>query len=187
MRSEQQPSTGVGIRGSAGETEASSVRLCFDDVIARRRGCVSTRGTSVLEFALVAPMFFLLFFAVFDFSRLFYSEMTLQNAVRTAGRYASTGNHLPDPQHQGQNLSRVNSIIQVAQQAALGLMSPAFKSPAWAGEGQRGWSGRYRDPSLTTNLKLLTPFVAQFFNNGTYTFTVSVTFRNEPFPPSNTS
>jgi Flp pilus assembly protein TadG len=75
-------------------------------------------------------MFFLLFFAVFDFSRLFYVEMTLQNAVPAAGRYASTGNHLPDPQHQGQNLSRVNSIIQVAGRTQPALASPAYKSPA---------------------------------------------------------
>jgi len=48
-----------------------------------------------VEFALVAPMVFLLLFAVFDFARLFYVEMTLQNAVRVAGRYGVTGTTLP--------------------------------------------------------------------------------------------
>jgi Flp pilus assembly protein TadG len=73
-------------------------------------------------------MFLLVFFAVFDFARLFYAEMTLQNAVRQAGRYAVTGNHLPDPQHAGQNLSRLNSIIQVAQQAAGGLSTAGIQT-----------------------------------------------------------
>ncbi len=54
-------------------------------------------GTSILEFAMVAPMVLLLLFAVFDFARLFYVEMNLQNAVREAGRFGITGNHLSDP------------------------------------------------------------------------------------------
>ena len=142
----------------------------------------------MLEFALVAPMFFLLFFAVFDFSRLFYVEMTLQNAVREAGRYAITGNHLPDPKHSGQNLSRVNSIIQVAQQAAIGLSVAGIQiSSAGGGSGSAGGPGDTVTISLTTNLQLMTPIVAQFFKNGTFTFTVSVSFKNEPFPPGNTS
>src|ERR1017187_5492312 len=46
----------------------------------------SARGTTLVEFAFVLPMFVLLLFAVADFARLFYIEMTLQNAVREAGR-----------------------------------------------------------------------------------------------------
>lgn len=141
-----------------------------------------------MEFALVAPMFFLLFFAVFDFARLFYAEMTLQNAVRQAGRYAVTGNHRPDPKHAGQNLSRVNSIIQVAQQAAMGLsVSKIQVSSAGGGSGSAGGPGDTVTISLTTELQLMTPIVAQFFPHGTYTFTVDVSFKNEPFPPGNTS
>src|SRR5271157_6342473 len=188
MRSEQQQPTAVGTREFVAEAKAPSGWLRFDDMRVRRRRGVSTGGTSVLEFALVAPLFFLLFFAVFDFSRLFYVEMTLQNAVREAGRYAVTGNHLPDPQHSGQNLSRVNSIIQVAQQAAMGISIAGIQvSSAGGGSGSAGGPGDTVTISLTTNLKLMTPIVAQFFKNGTYAFTVSVSFKNEPFPPGNTS
>ena len=141
-----------------------------------------------MEFALVAPMVFLLLFAVFDFARLFYVEMTLQNAVRVAGRYGVTGNHLADPNHPGQTLSRVNSMIQAAQQAAIGLdVSNIQISSAGGGNGSAGGPGDTVTVSLTTNLKLMTPIVAQFFKNGTYTFTVAVSFKNEPFPPGNTS
>jgi len=38
--------------------------------------------------------------------------------------------------------------------------------------------------SWLENLQLITPGIAVFFPNGTYTFTTSVTFRNEPFSPS---
>ena len=148
----------------------------------------STVGASAVEFALVAPMFFLVFFAVFDFARLFYVEMTLQNAVRQAGRYAVTGNHLPDPQHSGHNLSRVNSIIQVAQQAAGGLSVAGIQiSSAGGGAGSAGGPGDTITISLTTQLQLMTPIVARFFSNGVYRFMVSVSFKNEPFPPGNTT
>ena len=141
-----------------------------------------------MEFALVAPMFLLLFFAVFDFARLFYCQMTLQNAVRQAGRYAVTGNHVPDPNHSGQNLSRVDSITQVAQQAAMGLsVSNLQISSIGGGSGSAGGPGDTVTLSLTTDLPLMTPIVGQFFPNGKYTFEVDVSFKNEPFPPGNSN
>ena len=134
------------------------------------------------------PVFVLLMFAVADFARLFYVEMTLQNAVREAGRYAITGNHQPDPNHHGQNLSRVQSIQHVAQQEAMGLdVSNLQIVSASGGVGNAGGPGDTVTLSLTTNLHLVTPVIAQFFTNGVYTFTVSVAFRNEPFPPGNTA
>lgn len=140
----------------------------------------------MLEFALVAPMFCLLLFAAVDYARVFCVEMTLQNAVREAGRYAVTGNHLPDPNHQGQHLSRVASITQIAQQAALDINVSGIQiSSAVGGLGTAGGPGDTVTISLTTQLPLMTPFVAQFFPNGCYAGTVSVAFRNESFPPAN--
>lgn len=157
-------------------------------VTAQRRKAASTRGSSIIEFAVVVPAFFLLLFALLDFSRLFYVQLTLQNAVRQAGRYAITGNHMADPNHPGQNLSRVNSIIQVAQNAAQGLDVAAIQvSSLDGGQGSAGGPGDTVTISLTTNQKLMTGLVAGFFKNGTYTFTVSVSFRNESFSPNNTT
>lgn len=159
-----------------------------EDVRLQQHGGGATRGTSLLEFALVAPMVFLLLFAVFDYTRLFYVEMTLQNAVRTAGRYGVTGNHLADPNHPGQNLSRVSSMIQIAQRAALGLDVANMQiSSTGGGKGSAGGPQDTFTITLTTNLKLLTPIVGRFFNNGAYTFTVAVSFKNEAFPPANTT
>ena len=168
---------------------SQSQRFCSAGIaesVARVRD--SNRGTTMVEFALVLPMFVLLLFAVADFARLFYVEMTLQNAVREAGRYAITGNHQPDPNHHGQNLSRVQSIRYVAQQDAMGLdVSNLQIVSAVGGKGSAGGPGDTVTISLTTNLHLVTPVIAQFFTNGVYTLTVSVAFRNEPFPPGNTA
>src|ERR1700744_4550566 len=76
----------------------------------------NAHGNAVTELAVVMPLFLLLMCGVIDLSRIFYAQTTLQNAVRQGGRYPMTGNHQPDPVHQGQTLSRVNSIIAIAQQ-----------------------------------------------------------------------
>lgn len=144
-------------------------------------------GSALTEFALVIPLFLLLVFGVCDFGRLFFVEATLENAVRQAGRYAITGNHQPDPKNPDQNLSRVDSIIQVAQQAAVGIDVTNIQiSSVNGGAGSAGGPGDTVIISLTSNVQLITPVIAAFFNNGTYTFTVSVRLKNEPFPPSDT-
>jgi Flp pilus assembly protein TadG len=147
----------------------------------------STKGQTMLEFALVAPLFVFLVFAVIDFGRMFFVQMNLQNAVLEAGRFASTGNHLPDPNNPGQTLSRVASIIATAQQAALGASITNIQiSSLNGGSGSAGGPGDILTVSLTTSLELLTPMVARYFLNGAYTSTSSATFKNEPFPPGNT-
>jgi len=154
----------------------------------RRRRRVLAEGSALTEFALVIPLFLLLVFGVCDFGRLFFVETTLENAVRQAGRYAITGNHQPDPKNPGQNLSRVDSIIQVAQQAAIGIdVSNIQISSVNGGAGSAGGPGDTVIISLTSNVQLITPVIAAFFTNGTYTFTVSVRLKNEPFPPSDTA
>ena len=141
-------------------------------------------GQSMVEFALVAPLFFFLIFALLDFGRMFLMEMNLQEAVDEAGRFASTGNHLPDPKHPGSNLSRVSSIIAQAQHSALVPISSIQISSLEGGAGSAGGPGDTVTVSFTTNLQLMTPMVARLFPDGKYTFTSSATFKNEPFPPS---
>jgi Flp pilus assembly protein TadG len=155
------------------------------------RACrlASMTGQDVVEFALVMPLFLLLTCGVIDFGRLFYVQMNLQQALMEAGRFASTGNHLPDPKTPGQNLSRVNSIIAEAQQYAAGALmmgatiSNVQVSSVYGGSGSAGGPGDTVTISLIANFKLLTPIIAQSFPSGAYTFTSSVTCKNEPFPP----
>jgi hypothetical protein len=51
----------------------------------------SQRGTAMVEFALVAGIFFLVVFGIIDFARLFQSWVTVQHAAREGARYALTG------------------------------------------------------------------------------------------------
>jgi len=148
-------------------------------------------GQATVEFALVLPLFVLLAFGVIDFGRLFFTQMTVQHAMREAGRFAVAGNHLDDPKHPGKDLSRVDSIIQVAQNAATGIdVSGIHISSLEGGDhgpSRAGGPGDTVTISITVNLKLITPIIGQFFSpDGVYTFTASTTFKNEPFPAEQT-
>jgi Flp pilus assembly protein TadG len=148
-----------------------------------------SRGQSLVEFALVVPLFFLLIFGIIDLGRVFWVEITLQNAMRVAGRYAVTGNTLPG------YTSRVSSIQQVATQAAVGLnVSQIAISSVQGGTGANaaGYPNDTVTISLTTTLPLITPLIGNFFTaaNGTpraVTLQAIASFRNEPFPASQTS
>jgi Flp pilus assembly protein TadG len=150
------------------------------------RAIRSCRGQSLVEFAMVAPLFFLLVFGITDFARLFFTQETLQYAVREAGRYAVTGQHMT----QGSNtLSRVASIQQVIQQNAMGINVSNISISSGGLTNTVGAAGGPRQTvvvSVTDSLHLITPMIGRFFPNQTYTFTVSTSFMNEPFNPTQT-
>ncbi len=141
-------------------------------------------GEAMVEFALVAPLFFVLMFGIMDFGRLFFTEETLQYAVREAGRYAVTGQHQTDKS--GNAVARVQSIINVINQASLGMN---ISNISVTSGGVTNYAGGPRQTvvvSVTDNLKLITPMIGRFFPNNTYSFTVSTSFMNEPFDPGQT-
>jgi hypothetical protein len=49
------------------------------------------KGQTMAEFAITLPILLILVFGVIEFGRVFQAWVTLQNAARTAARYASTG------------------------------------------------------------------------------------------------
>ena len=149
------------------------------------------KGASMAEFAVVAPIFLLLVFGIMDYGRIFFVQINVQQAVQDAGRFASTGNHLPDPKNPGQNLSRTQSIIASIQNEVVGVpgVNPSDLkiSSVNGGSGSAGGPSDTVTVSLTTNLPLMTPLIGRLFTNGAYTFVASATFKNEPFDPSNTN
>jgi Flp pilus assembly protein TadG len=158
-----------------------------------RHRSLQKRGGTFVEFALIIPLFFLLTFAIVDFGFLFYQKLTLENAVRQAGRFAVTGNHLTTTSANGTvtTETRIQSIVQTATQAAVGLpISNVQISTVQGGTNFIGSAGGPGDPvtvSLSVTYTFFTHFIGRYFPSGKDIFTVSTTFRNENFPPSDTN
>ena len=140
-------------------------------------------GSAVIEFALIALVFFGLIFAIFDFGRLFYIQFALHSAVREASRFTVTGNVLPDPNNPGEYLSRVDSIVAKLQRAVPGLeVEPGNVSVTGPdGAGDAGGPGDVVTISISYDIELLTPFIRPLFRDGVHRYAVSVVSQNEPF------
>ena len=162
----------------------NAIKVMIRGVSSRSR--VKT-GQTMAEFALVAPIFFLVIFALMDLGRVYCAQVNLQSAAQEAGRFASTGNHMSDPKKPGKNLSRVDSIIQTAKAAVFGgYITSVQVTSLSGGAGSAGGPQDTVTVLITSQLPLMTPMVGRFFPSGVCTLTSTATFKNEPFPPGNT-
>jgi len=141
----------------------------------------------MVEFAITLGVFLLLVLGTMDFGYLYSTKMTLQNAVRQAGRYAITGQCIT-----GSNgtcsKNRHDSIIQNVVDYSLGLVSPSQITLTCTDKGGgciNAAGGPTDIITITVNYpyKFLTGPIGAFFTNGTYMITVSSSFQNEFFPP----
>ena len=55
-------------------------------------GFAATRGATLIEAAIITPLFLLLTFSIVEFGAVFYAYLALENGVSLATRYAVTGN-----------------------------------------------------------------------------------------------
>src|SRR5271165_2331195 len=135
-------------------------------------------GQTIVEFAISALSLLQLVFSIIDFSYLFFSKLTLQNAVRQGGRYAITGQAISGK-------SRYLSILTTVENTSLGMATSSNTTVCGQILGCQcgGGPGETVTVNVTYPYKFLTPLIGTFFTNGTYTFTVSTSFKNETFPP----
>lgn len=75
-----------------------------------RRGITSCRGQNLVEFALIAPVMFILLFGIIDFGLALNQRITFEHAAKEGARYASV--HLTqDPSTCLDVLNRANERI----------------------------------------------------------------------------
>ena len=151
----------------------------------------SERGQTLVEFAVCASLFVLLLFSILDFGFLFYTKMTLQNAVRTAGRYAITGNcDSGDCYDNGNSGNRMQTILDTVHTLSFGLnptvsvncVTGSCSGSYGAGANNAGGPG---DTVRITASYVFNPFIIKrFFPGGIYTVTCSSTYKNETFAPA---
>ncbi|MCX5918553.1 MAG: pilus assembly protein [Deltaproteobacteria bacterium] len=161
----------------------------------KMRGRVGNeRGTYVVEFALILPLFFMLILGIIDFGRYFFAQHTLQFATREGTRLALVGRTLIDP-GTGNALSREASIVWTIRDnadSALDLsrlsiniypVQSNFSDPqGWEGQLNAGAPGDYMRVRSQYTFEFLTPMIGNFFSpSGTTGMRAEATYRNELF------
>ena len=96
---------------------------------ARRR----SRGATLVEFALVAPIFFLVLFSIVEAARFVFYYEVLNNATRDGARYAIVhGENSFDPTGPPNDPSGADVIARV-KQSAIGVLGSAISvTPTWS-------------------------------------------------------
>lgn len=143
------------------------------------------RGATIVEFAIIAPLFLLLVIGIVEISMVFFANLTMQHAVREGARYAVTGQSNLDPSSSSQQ--RYLAVIQMIKNSSMGMydqVSPVISvtnSSGTTGASMFGNPGDIVVISLDCNWTLVTPMIGAFFPNGKAHFTVAATMRNESF------
>ena len=76
-------------------------------LFSRRKGRV--RGQTTVEFALICIPFFIILFAIIDFSEIYFYENSIQNALREAARFATAGRVIQAVDASGHPMYETNS------------------------------------------------------------------------------
>jgi len=168
----------------------------------RRMRRESLRGSASLEFAIIAPVFFILLMGIIENGVIYFAGSTLQFATDNAARQVRTG------QVQSANLTQAqfrtlicnniapmlacDSNLQIDMQSYTGYGGASFGSPTDAGGNLNTALNNYQ-PGTACNVvlvrsfytwKVLTPGLSVFLTNitgGYHLITATAAFRNEPF------
>jgi Flp pilus assembly protein TadG len=89
----------------------------------------SGNGFSLLEFALVAPVFLLLLFGIVDFGRAYSTSVTLTNAVREGARYGIT-----NPTDSSGIIAKVQIAASPYNDGHLTVSSPSCNTSCTSGQ-----------------------------------------------------
>ncbi|MSP38640.1 MAG: pilus assembly protein [Deltaproteobacteria bacterium] len=150
-----------------------------------------SRGQAAVEMTFAFMLFFSIFMAIVEFSHLLYAKVTLQHALRTAGRYMVTGQTTKDTF--GVNIPRDQKVHDIfcAHVIAAGVVCPAlgpsfvFKCPELPLPSNCTTPGGAADQTVlvtvTVKKPALFPFFNRFFPAGGIPFVLNTTWKNEPF------
>jgi Flp pilus assembly protein TadG len=153
-------------------------------------------GSTVIEFALVAPIVFIMVFGIIEFSLMMFASSVIENATTAAARYGITGNSYDvAPSADACNTARGNYIRRTIDTMSMGLMTAAdirvttevfddFASVSPTGNSATadyGCGGQTVLYHVQYNWKVITPLIAQFFTNGMQPLSASILVKNEKF------
>lgn len=124
------------------------------------------------------PVFVMLFFGIYEFSRYYSTRMQVRGAVSEGIRFAVTGNQLADPST-GDLMERAISIRQTILNRVGYLGVTAGDITLNPADG--GGPEEIVTVTLDYDHRVATPLMRQIFETGALDFTISNSMRNEPF------
>jgi Flp pilus assembly protein TadG len=141
-------------------------------------------GSTVLELALITPVFLMLIIGIIELSLAYFANMTMQHAVREGARYAVTGAKDLDPD--SANQQRYQAVIQKIRDSSMGMydkVSPviAVNGSDAVGAAMFGQAGDIVVISIDCRWAFATPMVRALFRDGQAHFVVAAAMRNESF------
>lgn len=174
-----------------------------------KEGKRNTRGSVAIEFALIAPIFFLLLFSIIEITLSWFAGMLLENGMKSTARLIRTGQaqnaNMTQQQFRDALCNYVN-IVMSCDPSQLYIDVRSFSNFATASYPQPINSDGTINAALNTyslggstqatgvntiilarafyKWDLVTPLLGQFYanmNNNTRLISASVAFRNEPF------
>ena len=150
-----------------------------------------SKGATIVEFALVAPLFFLLVFATIEFGRYFFIEHAIQYATREGTRLALVGKTLKDTSNN--DMTRADSIVATIRknvpttvknglQISIYPVGTGYTDPTgWATTIDAGQGGDIMRVRVQYQFNFITPFIKHFFPAGVTVIKASALYRNELF------
>ncbi|MGB7301469.1 MAG: TadE family protein [Burkholderiaceae bacterium] len=168
-----------------------SARQSKRQVIRRLNKRSKQAGAAVVEFSMVAILLFMILFTIVDFGNLFFTNLTMQHAVREGTRYAVTGN-TGLATNQGSATVRCDAAVEKIREQSMGYYdnlnsSVQFKTVDSNGNvANIGGGGCYNAGDIiviqvTATAPLMTPWLQAAFGGNGYQFSVSTTMKNEEF------
>jgi Flp pilus assembly protein TadG len=148
------------------------------------QGRLRQSGSTLVEFAIIAPAFLLLMIGIIELSMAYFANLTMQHAVREGARYAVTGNSDLDPN--ASNQQRYQAVIQKMKDSSMGIydkVNPVITVNGTSGTstGMFGNAGDIVVISIDCSWTFATPLMAAIFKDGKTHFVVAATMRNESF------
>lgn len=143
-------------------------------------------GTTLVEMAIIAPLFILVLIAIIEVSFMFFTTLTMQYAVREGARFAITGR----ANETGGSQQRYTTIIAKIKDNSLGMYDRVAPVISVNGTGYTaktysnsmfGVAGDMVVIKLDCSWTVTTPLLSSFFTDGVYKFQVATTMRNEFF------
>jgi Flp pilus assembly protein TadG len=164
----------------------------------------SRSGSAAIEFAFVAPVFFLFFFGIMEGGIMFFGKAALSNATQDAARLIRTGQAQNGGMNQGAFKTQICNGISVllncdnltvdVQAYPSGFSAGGLGSPTNSSTGELNPNQNNYNTGQPCNVvvvrafyrySIITPIVAPLMsgNSGrTFNFlTAAAAFRNEPF------